>query len=307
MVLRMHVRSLFFALSLVAGVLAAQPPVLADSAVSSGYRWVMFDPPGTGFSSSAIAVNNRGDIAGTYYTADGDEHMYIQRLGRFTALDYPSCHDHPTDSTIPNDINNRGDIVGQYAQDYSNHGFYYHDGVFHQFDRPGYIVTDPIGINDAGDIVGMSQRPDFTFEYFTYIRGIFATISIYPPIDWFLGFRDINNGGTTLDEFAGNFGPPSNLALPNSPLMPIYDFQGQYTEAFGINNHDDVVGFYRDYLTFDHGFILHEGNYTTLDLPFPTPMHSAVWSHINDLGVVVGWAVDPATSRQRSFVGVPVQ
>jgi len=36
-------------------------------------------------------------------------------------------------------------------------------------------------------------------------------------------------------------------------------------------------------------------------------MHSAVWSHINDLGVIVGWAVDPATSRQRSFVGFPVQ
>src|SRR5579862_2267739 len=93
MALRASVRCFLLLLAVAGNVSAAPRPILNDAGVSSGYRWVIFDPPAAGFSSQAITVNNSGDIGGIYYTDSGSEHMYLRRDGRFDTLDFPSVAD----------------------------------------------------------------------------------------------------------------------------------------------------------------------------------------------------------------------
>lgn len=62
-----------------------------------------------------------------------------------------------------------------------------------------------------------------------------------------------------------------------------------WSEARGLNNRDEVVGFYLDPQSGYRGYLWRNGSFTTLDFP------GALWtlpSKINDLGVVVGYFLD---------------
>jgi probable HAF family extracellular repeat protein len=67
--------------------------------------------------------------------------------------------------TAARSINQRGDIVGGFAFAADEcggdtlHGFLLRDGKFTQIDVPGSIVTQPLGINDDGVIVGRFAWP----------------------------------------------------------------------------------------------------------------------------------------------------
>ena len=59
-------------------------------------------------------------------------------------------------STIVNDINARGDIVGRYRDADDNlHGFLLRNGAFSSIDFPDADFTVARGINSEGDIVGV--------------------------------------------------------------------------------------------------------------------------------------------------------
>ena len=77
----------------------------------------------------------------------------------FTRFDVPNSASNPGISTIPRDINERGDIVGRRGDisgSYSeNHGFIRSvGGRYTTFDVPGSTETVPTGINNLGHVVG---------------------------------------------------------------------------------------------------------------------------------------------------------
>ena len=61
------------------------------------------------------------------------------------------------------------------------------------------------------------------------------------------------------------------------------------TQANGINDSGQIVGYYYDAASYQHGFLLDQGSYTTLDVPgsYGTYAHG-----INAAGQIVGYYWD---------------
>jgi len=300
-------KSFLSMLLIVAGTLTVHPAigsnrVAADGVIASGYRWVIFDAPGAYFTT-ANAINDRGDIVGSYFTAQV-QHLYVRRCGQFITLNVPIDPQGTWFYVSPSDMNNRGDIVGitQVSGQFLK-GFYYRDGIFQQFDRPAFSEALPIGINDIGDIVGFVVDP--SFESFLYHRGVFQTLNPVAPTGDTVGVVvDINKAGVTIAGLSMPRGEGGLESIPHAAPVEIFDPLGTQTVVRAINNHNDIVGTYYDALQFAHGFIYHDGTYTTLDLPFQS--QSTTWMNINDRREVVGSLVDPTTGLTRAFVGYPI-
>jgi hypothetical protein len=73
------------------------------------------------------------------------------------------------------------------------------------------------------------------------------------------------------------------------------------TQSNGINNRGDIVGLYSDPADNGHGFLLHEGQYTSIDFPGEpfTECHC-----INDRGVITGLYQD-AAGISHGFISTP--
>ena len=95
-------------------------------------------------------------------------------------------------------------------------------------------TTQPLGINDAGQVVGIFDLPIIfsTYYSFLYSGGAYTTLS-----------------------------DPSSTA-----------FNGSGTFAYGINAFGQIVGYYqgRNGNGRNEGFLYSGGNYTTLDDPLAT-------------------------------------
>ena len=75
------------------------------------------------------------------------------------------------------------------------------------------------------------------------------------------------------------------------------------TQAFGINNHGEIVGDYTDASGTMHGFTYMGGVFTTVDDPAGVP-GSTVINGTNDLGQLVGFYAD-ANDNVIGFVATP--
>jgi probable HAF family extracellular repeat protein len=94
--------------------------------------------------TSANAINDAGQIAGTYQDNSG-VHGFVDTRGSITTIDFPSAS-----STMVWGINNAGQMVGAYND--RQHGFVGKPGSFHALDFPGALWTVAYGINSSGRI-----------------------------------------------------------------------------------------------------------------------------------------------------------
>jgi probable HAF family extracellular repeat protein len=128
--------------------------------LESGGNYTTIDV-GLGIGTQAFAINDLGQIVGTYEPqGSGGEGLggadgFLLSGGIATTLVFPGAT-----FTIPTGINDLGQIVGHYIVPGSNfaHGFLYSNGVFTTIDDPlaisGNGSTNATGINDLGQIVG---------------------------------------------------------------------------------------------------------------------------------------------------------
>lgn len=119
-------------------------------------RVTVIDLPGRAAVQEYLAVNDRGQVVGTWddrFDTDANEpgsrHGFVWDRGHVTRLDVPGSL-----FTGALGINNRGQITGSYDDaDGRHHGFVLQRGRFTTIDAPGRILTDAWGINDLGEIV----------------------------------------------------------------------------------------------------------------------------------------------------------
>ena len=94
------------------------PPNTIHGFVWSKGSFRTIDVPGA-TGSGALDINDRGEIVGGYQDAQGRTHGFRLRKGVFTTIDPPGAVDVPGSpgfaATAPFGINNRGQVVGQYA------------------------------------------------------------------------------------------------------------------------------------------------------------------------------------------------
>jgi len=158
------------------------------------YTFQTINLPGAG-STGLSDINDAGQIVGYATNANpAREHGFVYSDGTFTSLDLPGAN--PV-FTYPHGINDSGQIVGSYNQ---IHGFLYTNGVTTNIDFPGSGDTDALGINNAGQIVGIYYDPSLGMPAgFLYSHGIFKTITI-PGASYAIAFA-INDIGQVVGDY----------------------------------------------------------------------------------------------------------
>jgi probable HAF family extracellular repeat protein len=252
---------------------------------------------------------------------DGDTapltgHGYLLDKGVFTTIDHPDA----VGETVASDINNRGQIVGQYIDaDGTEHGFLLDDGVFTTIDHPDAspIGTAAIGLNDRGQIVGFYAGADGANHGFLLDKGrgfrregVFTTID-HPDAGSLPGtgtaVTAIDDGGRIVGFYFDATPMPHGFVRDNGrgarrddgDFIPIDHPDagaqpGTGTLAVGLNDRGQIVGGYVDADGRGHGFLLDDGEFTTIDHPDAAsePRLGTVLFGINNRRQIVGQYID---------------
>jgi probable HAF family extracellular repeat protein len=138
----------------------------------------------------------------------------------------------------PADINDHGQVVGQFSDGTGTHGFIYKEGSFAQIDYPGATSTVLTGINNRGAILGRATTAS-SAGFFIYDRGTFGPIVAAPKSsDTTLG-TGLNDHGDIVGYFQAG-GPTSFLYKAGA--FRLFTLPSYETGANGINNGGHVVG-----------------------------------------------------------------
>lgn len=192
--------------------------------------FTMIDPA---YYPGAVSINNRGDAV-----VDDGSRSWLYSSGTVSPIAFPGAI-----STDVYDINNRGEIVGTYAQE--THGFTLKDGTYTSIDFPGASSTTVQAVNDKGDLVG--NFIDSTGEHpFTLSHGGFQSI----PINGVALF--INNSGEIAGDYSDSAG--EHGFVYDHGVMTTIDAPGTTagTRLYGLNDNGQVLG---NDLTGTHAFI----------------------------------------------------
>jgi probable HAF family extracellular repeat protein len=197
-------------------------------------------------------------------------------------------------STFANGINDRGQIVG--VSDTTTGSFFlYSDGVYSLINGPpGSLGTTAYGINNRGQIVGLAAIPPVPFfssreEGFVYSGGNYTILQ--DPFAGPLGTRatGINDAGRIV----GIYWDSNNIPHGFLYNAGSYETLTQATFAYGINNQNQIVGWYAG-----EGFLFNGTTYAPINVP---SAKGTVASGINDASEIVG-DYDPITGSTRGFL-----
>jgi hypothetical protein len=211
----------------------------------------------------------------------------------FTTIDVPGAT-----YTLAMGINNAGHIVGQDSTSGHEFGWQYDGSSFHPIQHGSAHNTSAGAINDSGLVAGYFEPVSSTPRYgFTLTGSTFTTIDHSPFSGGSTTSDGINNagvitgaiylGGNSYEGYIDKNGAVTILQDPASA--------SSITRPNGINNAGDVVGSYDN----RHGFIYHNGVYTTIDDPNGV---NGTWAQgINDHGQIVGYYKD-GNNVQHGFI-----
>jgi uncharacterized membrane protein len=198
-----------------------------------------------------FGINDRRQIVGEYIDDRNVPHGFLlDQHGRFTRLDVPDAK-----ATNAAKINNQGQIVGAYSDTttdlYANgvprRGFLLDKhGRYIRLDVPGARSSQPLDINDRGQVAGEYQDAAGTFHGYVWESGRFRTIDL--PGQTMASASGINNRG----QLTGSTGRPETadgFVLDRGRVASFDAPGGQITLPTGINDHGQVVGLSLNELT----------------------------------------------------------
>jgi hypothetical protein len=189
-----------------------------------------------------------------------------------TTFDYPQSL-----GTFAGGINDAGDVVGYFEAKSYIHGYErFSDGTMKSIiSKPRQYDTVPYGINNSGIVCGGVYRVGFFYDG--------SMFTFYHMDTTILG---INNAG----DFVGSVFPAdvsSGFASIGGNYITIDIPGAMYTVATGINNRDEIVGYYQDSALHVRGFYRDPAG----NLTYPITVHNAIYvalHGINDRGEIVG-------------------
>ena len=233
-------------------------------------------------ASAAMDINDRGQVVGSYGPAEEDGRGFLWIGGRMRDL-----------GTLPGAttslawaINNRGQITGLsgYTLGGTNeiHAYLWERGTMTDLGTMGSGFSVGYGINDRGQIVGVSRTAAFVWE-----NGVMTALSTLGGA--FARAQDVNNRGQIVGLSATADETHATL-WEDGEVIDLGTLPGDnYSEAYAINNRGQVVGRSLNTARFPLGqraFLWTSG--TMIDLGV---LPGDDWSHaidINDRGDVVG-------------------
>lgn len=140
-----------------------EPGALGSYLYLNGQVQTLEKPGSSALSVSGI--NDHGEIVGTFRTIGTESTQGFRYwAGEYSVIVSPD----PNVWTSPTDINNLGQITGNFGKTFSTRGFIYDRGIFTSFFVPESMLciggeerghTDAHAINDRGDITGRWYDP----------------------------------------------------------------------------------------------------------------------------------------------------
>jgi probable HAF family extracellular repeat protein len=206
-------------------------------------------------------------------------------------------------------INSNGLIVG-YHNVNQNSGFTLAlPATFTTENFPDSMMTQVVGINNTGTTVGFYVDQNGNTHGFTDVSGNAAAVQgQFATVDFPGSIFNQLLGANDKGQAAGYYSMSQNNSTPDTPY--VYDEQGAVfqvivipgaiggAQATGINNSQQISGFYIDANGVNHGFLLNFGRLVTLDAP------GSIFTQalgLNNNGQVVGQYMD-AQENTHGFV-----
>jgi probable HAF family extracellular repeat protein len=237
--------------------------------------------------STAMGINNRGDVVGT-----SGARAVLWRNGR--TIDLGTLGGSYSAAV---DVNKRGDVVGysEVAEGGANHAFIWRGGrLIDLSPLPGFWSSFASAVNDSGDVVGWSSVYDGGSRAVLWRRD--GTVVDLTAKTGLSGVTDLDNAGRLV----GVVRPDGMNGYPalwyRGRLTVLID---TYGTASAINDRGEITG----YLVDGNSFVWRRGQLTEIPRLPDTPSDSLQAQGINNRGQVVGfggfdgfvWDSDTAT------------
>src|SRR5262249_53967347 len=258
---------------------------LAPQPVSYGF--ISIDIPNSdaelGFTSLAD-INNEGEVTGGFTNSSGFGFL----LDRFRLTDIQCPGAVNALPAQPQSINKHGEISGFCSTSSGLHGFFRDKkGKVTLLDFPRANLTEAAGINDDGQVVGDYRDSSGVFHGFFWDAGLFLTFDVPFREATSTGPNGINNVGQIVgfyDDISGG----RHGFLYDRGIFISFDFPGsRLTAPTDINDDGQIVGVYVADDDVLQSFLLENGRFTTISVPFPDVIFTDV-SGINNRGQIVG-------------------
>ncbi|NOT10976.1 MAG: hypothetical protein HOP23_03935 [Methylococcaceae bacterium] len=293
---------------------------ILNASASTSYSFQSFSgAPGTVTENiNPVGINNKGQIVGQVATQGYSWRGFFYESNNFRILS--DAYSNPIPGVLPRDINNNGAVVGTLNLNSSSviiqsDGSYSEFGTYYPQPPYGVLSIGISSMNDYGLIVGNRTNNHLNTIYqavfsigflyengqYTYLDGLGGAGAVISKINnngQIVGYSPVE-GWTRLQSFIYSNGSYLSLTGPEGSIT---------TLAQGINNQGDIVGAFAysgvevEPNQNSHGFVLHDGMYTLLDVPNAI---STVATDINDLGQIVGYYNDNS-GYYRGFIATPV-
>jgi probable HAF family extracellular repeat protein len=210
----------------------------AHGFVYEGESVAQLDYPGS-TATEILGINNLGQMVGMFTTAAATSGFLYDRGTFSPPLSYPGA----VNFTVPNGINDRGEIVGVYQDAMpGEHSFLYKADKYQAVVYPGAQETAAQGIDNSSQVVG--DFPDAKGTHgFVYLEnvGVFT-----PPLDCPAGtvmaLRGINNGGQIVGGCVDAQGNEHPFVYMAGALNPILIPNAISVSVIGINDRAQIVG-----------------------------------------------------------------
>jgi hypothetical protein len=268
---------------------------------SSNYAFQTLNNNNDTTFNQLLGINDAGVISGYFGSGQtGNPNKGYELLPNYFQGDYGNENFPHSQQTQVTGLNNHGVTVGFWVdKNGNNHGFY-HGRHFHQVDFPTANNANPqidqlLGVNDNDVAVGFyTDNHGANHGYWYNIRRRrYGTVNV--PGDSNLTAAAINDLGDVAG-FATNSAGTTEAFLRRSDgrLFRLSYPGASATQAFGVNNGDQVVGQYTvgtgdNAMT--HGFVWTPGlGFANVD--DPNGLGATTINGVNDRGDLVGFYTD---------------
>jgi len=233
-----------FAAVLTFATLAIQQPVSAQALPQAPALTFTFSPVNVaGAQALAIyAVNNSGNMVGTYLDSAGSWHGLVITAGKAKTIDHPGA----ANGTFIYGINSKGVLAGFYQDAIGgSYGFTYSGGKFTAVTPSAGAPTQVYGLNDKGQVTG-----SFFDLGLNKRRAFFGTAAGYTVLDapnsistlaW-----GINNAGIVTLVWQNTAGLRNGAIYTNKKFTTVNVPGATETLMRGINTAGDLALSYVD-------------------------------------------------------------
>ena len=239
-----------------------------------------FDYPGANAYTTADGINERGDVAGTYYD-QGSVYRGFVRFGNGRFSD-PINEPNTFSFTFASGINSSRTVCGSFFRAFEGYqGYILSGGTFTEFALSA-SSTFIIDINDGGNFCGNTLNPD---EGFVSIGGTVTILSLGGQVQTSVG--GINN----FDQVVGHYVEGTSRFgfrrdADGTLQYPIAVASALKTQLEGINDNGQMVGSVsNDGISWSAVFFLSPGQHVLYNYPGAA---NTYFDGINNRGLICG-------------------